>query len=245
MHETAARPVRPVAAIDHPVVRVLVADARDIERAGLCSMLAVEPDLLVVGESASIDHLTSLACAARPDVALVATGSPRLDGLAAIRAIKASDARIIAIAVLESEGQADRLVEVLESGASGFLLIDSDRSELISLVRQAACSGSAIPPELVTRLLDQMSGQGRVSRPDALTIREMQVLRQIALGDTNQEIARNLSVAVGTVKIHIEHILAKLNAPGRTAAAMRGVELGLIQPPDPSRDPSEVHSSRL
>jgi DNA-binding NarL/FixJ family response regulator len=221
--------------IDKTVIRVMIVDAHDIERAGILRLLSDEVDFDVVAEAASVDESIALAVATAPNLALIALGSTRLDGLAAIRAVTAIRGQTVIVALSDDE-QSSQLMAALEAGAGGFVLKDTDRLELLALLRQAAATGSAIPPDLARQLVVRMAMQARSSQsmPDPLTARELDVLRLIARGQTNREIAHELIVAVGTVKVHIEHILTKLSASGRTAAAVRALELGIIQANDDS-----------
>jgi DNA-binding NarL/FixJ family response regulator len=158
---------------------------------------------------------------------------PEMDGLAATRAIKAECPRVSVIIVTMHENP-DYLFEALKAGAAGYLLKDATQREVVGAVRQVLHGESLLNSELATRLLHRLTEEP--ARPDAmpmvpLTPREGEVLQLLAQGLTNRAIAGQLYVSVGTVKVHVERILAKLDVSDRTQAAVRAVTLGLAAPP--------------
>ncbi|HLH23870.1 MAG TPA: response regulator transcription factor [Chloroflexota bacterium] len=219
---------RPAAA----TARLVIADDHDLARAGLRSMLAGERGLAVVGEAANGREALALARRLQPDLVLMDVRMPEMDGLAATRAIKAECPRVSVVIVTMHENL-DYLFEALKAGAAGYLLKDATQREVVSAVRQVLRGESLLNGELATRLLHRLAEEPAQQDPlptVPLTPREAEVLRLLAQGLTNREIAGQLYVSVGTVKVHVERILAKLGVSDRTQAAVRAVTLGLAQP---------------
>jgi DNA-binding NarL/FixJ family response regulator len=209
--------------------RVVIVDDYQLFRAGFRQLLAGEPDIVVAGEASSGREAIDVAARLCPDVIIIDTEMPDVDGIEAMRVIKRRDPSIIIICASTTDGP-DRLLEALRAGATGFVSKDTDASELLAILRRARRGDPAVAPALASRLLVRLAMEARIEPvvPDALTEREMDVLQLIAAGNTNREIAGRLIVAVGTVKAHVEHILTKLGAGDRTEAAVRAVELGLV-----------------
>ena len=154
---------------------------------------------------------------------------PELDGLAATRAIKDECPRT-AVVIITNHANPDYLFEALKAGAAGYVLKEASQREVVSAVRQVLRGESLLNAELATKLLERLARQPTEAAvpADRLTTRERDVLRLLAQGKTNREIATELFVSVGTVKIHVEHIISKLGVSDRTQAAVRAVELGLL-----------------
>ena len=216
------------------IARLLIVDDHDLARAGLRSLLAGERDLEVVGEAASAGE--ALACCRRllPDMVLMDVRMPDLDGLAATRAIKQEfpDVAVIVVTMYENP---DYLLEALRAGAAGYLLKGAGKREIVSTVRRVLRGESALDSGPVLQLLRRLANEGTeqaVSVVERLTPREHEVLRLVAQGQTNPEIGSELQLSVSTVKAHVEHILAKLGVSDRTQAAVRAVELGLLNSGD-------------
>jgi DNA-binding NarL/FixJ family response regulator len=213
---------------------VLIVDDHHLIRAGLLHVLAGVDDLVVVGEASS--GRTAIAEWQRTHAQLIVmdTEMPDIDGIEATRIIKRRDPTVVVVCASTSE-EPDRLLEALRAGATGFVLKDTGGDELVSILRHASRGEAAIAPALASRLLVRLAMEARVEpdMPEPLTGRELEVLELIAAGNTNREIASSLIVAVGTVKVHVEHILQKLGVGDRTEAAVRAVELGLVHPHGP------------
>jgi DNA-binding NarL/FixJ family response regulator len=223
MPVTPARPSRST--------RILIADSHALTRAGLRTMLAMEPDLVVVGEAADGMEAVRLCRELHPDLVMMNVRLPALDGIAAMRAIKA-ELPAIAIIVVTLPEQPDARLNAMRAGAAGFLLKDVSQQQLIATVRQVIRDECPAHP----RVSHTTPGRTTAAAPppigglpERLTSREMAVLRLLAQGQTNREIALELGLATTTVKTHVEHILTKLGTAGRTRAAMRAVALGLIE----------------
>jgi DNA-binding NarL/FixJ family response regulator len=167
----------------------------------------------------------------RPDLALIDVRMPDLDGLATTRAIKQEcpDTSVIIVTIYQNP---DYLLDALKAGAAGYVLKEATRRELLTTVRRVLQGESVlngdVAASLIKRLIDEMSHPAALPA-EQLTAREHEVLELLAQGHTNREIAHQLSVSVGTVKVHVEHIIGKLNVTDRTQAAVRAVSLGLLQ----------------
>jgi DNA-binding NarL/FixJ family response regulator len=212
--------------------RLLIADDQELVRVGLRSMLAGERWLEIVGEATNGHEALELCRRLQPDLALLDVRMPELDGLAATRAIRQAcpETRVLIVTTHEST---EYLLAALNAGAAGYLLKDATRPELIAAVRQVLRGESSLNGELAARALQRLASaraDPTAALPERLTRREQEVLRLLAEGLTNREIAHSLTISVGTVKIHVEHIIAKLGVADRTQAAVRAVELGLLEP---------------
>jgi DNA-binding NarL/FixJ family response regulator len=210
--------------------RLLIVDDHELARAGLRSMLAGEPDLEVVGEAADGHQALALCRRLRPDLVLMDLRMPGLDGLAATRALRREHPAVGVVVVTMYETP-DHLLEALDAGAAGYLLKGATKAELVGTVRRALGGEAALPPELAGRLLRRLADRaagGRGGPAERLTPREREVLALVARGRTNREIARALQLSAGTVKVHVEHIIAKLGVSDRTQAAVQAIELGLL-----------------
>jgi DNA-binding NarL/FixJ family response regulator len=214
--------------------RVVIADDHELARLGLRTMLTPEPDLEVVGEAATGREAIELSRRLQPDLVLMDIRMPDIDGLAATRAIKEALPHTSILIVTLSEDP-DYLMEALRVGAAGFVLKDASRREVVLAVRQVLTGESPLDPKLSAQLIRRLAGQAQAKerpamRGDELTPRELEVLRLVAEGKTNSEIAQSLFVSVGTVKVHVERIIDKLGVSDRTQAAVRAVELGYLKP---------------
>lgn len=216
-------------------VRIVLVDDEALVRAGLRMILEAEPDFEVVGEAADGAEAIAVCRAVRPDVALVDLRMPRVDGVTAARRITA-DPTLDTVVVVLTTFDADRhVVEALRAGATGFLLKSMPREQLVHAVRAAPGGDALLAPALVRRLLDDV-----VRRADAapapvpgialLTPREGEVLRLMARGLSNAEIAAQLVLGEGTVKTHVGRVLAKLGVRDRVQAVVAAYESGLVRP---------------
>jgi DNA-binding NarL/FixJ family response regulator len=193
-------------------------------------MLAGERGLEIVGEAVNGRQALSLCRRLRPDLVLMDVRMPDLDGLAATRAIKQECPGTSVILVTMHEN-ADYLLEAIKAGAAGYVLKGATKRELVSAVRRVLAGESVLEPDLTSQLLRRLAREPRRDAPtpvEPLTPREREVLRLVARGYTNQEIATELTLSLSTVKTHLEHIIAKLDVSDRTQAAVRAAELGLL-----------------
>lgn len=216
-------------------VRVLLADDEALVRAGLRMILEAEPDLEVVAEAGDGAEALALCRQLRPDVALVDIRMPRVDGIAAARRITADADLPTAVVMLTTFDADEHLVEALRAGARGFLLKSMPREQLVAAVRTATDGEVLLAPVLLRRLLDDVvrrAGAPAVALPgaDSLTPREAEVLRLMARGLSNAEIAEELVLGEGTVKTHVARVLAKLGVRDRVQAVVAAYESGLVRP---------------
>ena len=210
--------------------QLVIADDHELSRAGLRAMLTGQRGLEVVGEAANGREALALCRRLQPDLALIDVRMPEMDGLATCRSIKQEcpGTSVILITVYE---KSDYLIEALKAGAAGFVLKDITQPELITSIRRVLRRESLLNSDVVVRLLGHLDGETSSREdllPKQLSEREYEVLRLLAQGKTNPEIGQELTISVGTVKIHVEHILAKLRVSDRTQAAVRAIELGLL-----------------
>ncbi|MER7444245.1 response regulator [Micromonospora avicenniae] len=216
------------------MIRVLIADDQAMVRQGFGALLAAQPDLLVVGDAA--DGAQAVAAARRfdPDVVLMDVRMPVLDGLAATRKLLGDGAvhrpRVLILTTFDLD---DYVYEALRAGASGFLLKDAPAADLVHAVRVVAAGDALLAPAVTRRLIAEFAARPERHRPRptelaALTPRETEVLRLIARGRSNQEIAADLVVAEQTVKTHVGRILTKLHLRDRAQAVVLAYETGLV-----------------
>lgn len=207
--------------------RVIIADDHDLARAGLYSMLSSEQGLKLVGMAANGSEALTLCRELGPDLALLDVRMPDMDGLAATRAIKQAHPEIGVIIVTMHENP-DYLLEAIKAGAAGYVLKDATHREFITAIRQVLRGASCLNGELMTQVLRRVVDEPARPPVERLTPREMEVLRLLAQGHTNRQIASTLIISSGTAKIHVERIIAKLGVSDRTQAAVRAVEMRLI-----------------
>ena len=205
-------------------IRVLVADDHEVVRQGLNTFLGLDPELEVVGEAADGREAVRLAHRLRPDVVLMDLLMPELDGIAATQIIRRElpDTEVIALtSVLEDAS----VVGAVRAGAIGYLLKDTRAQELRQAIKSAAAGQVQLSPQAAARLMREVVAP---ERPEALSERETDVLRLLARGLANKEIARELSIAEKTVKSHVSSILGKLGVQSRTQAALYAGRIGLV-----------------
>ena len=211
-------------------IRVLVVDDHAVVREGLRTFLELQEGIEVVGEAADGEQAVAQAAQLEPDVILMDLVMPHLDGIGAMRELRArsSPSRVI---VLTSFLDDERLMPALQAGAAGYLLKDVEPAELARAVRSACADEALIDPTVAARLLHTLSSRESAGGADDgiehLTRREREVLELIALGHSNKRIALELGVAEKTVKTHVGHLLAKLGVADRTQAALFAVQHGL------------------
>lgn len=207
------------------MIRLVVADDHPIVRAGLLALFASEDDLEVVAEAATADEAVAAAERENPDVVLMDLqfGDAQGGGAEATRRIRALDAAPYVLVLTNYDADAD-ILGAVEAGASGYLLKDAPPHELVAAVRAAAAGESALAPVIAARLLDRLRAP-RVS----LSGREIEVLRRVAAGRSNTEVAADLFVSETTVKSHLAHIFTKLGVASRTAAVAAARERGILR----------------
>jgi DNA-binding NarL/FixJ family response regulator len=220
-----------------PPLRVVVADDQELVRAGFCVILEAA-GFEVVGEAADGAAAVALAVDARPDVVLMDIRMPVMDGLEATRQIIGDGAGAPKVVIVTTFDLDDYVYEALRAGASGFLLKDAPRADLIAAVRVAAAGDALLAPSVTRRLIEAFarrpaSAAPAPSRLASLTRRERDILRLIARGGSNMEIARELVVSEATVKTHVGHLLAKLGLRDRVQAVILAYETGTVNPGHP------------
>jgi len=206
-------------------IRVLIADDHPVVRDGLRGMLAGEPDLEVVGEAGDGIEVLANVDTLRPDVILMDLRMPGMGGVDAIRALteRRSPARVLVLTTYDSDRD---VVPALGAGATGYLLKDAPRAELVRAIRAAARGEVVLAPSVATRLVTQL----RSPAQETLSERELEVLTLIAQGETNRGAAARLFVSEATIKTHLLHIYAKLDVGDRAAAVAVAYERGLLRP---------------
>jgi two-component system NarL family response regulator len=216
-------------------IRVAVVDDQELFRRGLTMLLGVEDDIEVVGEAGDGIAATELAAATVPDVILMDVRMPKRSGIEACVAIKeaAPTARIIMLTVSDEEAD---LYDAVKNGASGYLLKDSSIDEVAQAIRVVADGQSLISPSMAIKLLDEFKQMSRSDRQQVptprLTDRELEVLKLVAQGLNNREIAKRLFISENTVKNHVRNILEKLQLHSRMEAVMYAVREKLLDIPE-------------
>ena len=222
--------------------RLVIVDDHDFVREGMKDMLLDEADIEIVGEAANGREAVELMHGMRPNLILMDVRMPRMDGLAATRTIKRKCPRTSILMVTMHENP-DYLLEALRAGAAGYILKDATRDEFISAIRGVLSGESPLDPELATRLLRRLVNEPQEDAQapfesdyrellQPLTARELEVLDLLAQGLTNREISQSFTVSVGTVKRHVENLIAKLGVSDRTQAVVRALDLNIISFPD-------------
>ena len=218
------------------MIRVLLADDQALVRDGFRMILEAQDDIEVVGEAANGAEAVELARATEPDVVLMDIRMPELDGLEATRVLLASGAatRVLILTTFDLD---EYVYEAFRAGASGFLLKDVPRSQLIGAVRTVAAGDELLSPSITRRLIEEFVRQPPRSDgvPIALrelTERELEVLRLVARGLANAEIAAQLVVSEATVKTHVAHVFQKLDLRDRVQAVVLAYESGLVRAGD-------------
>jgi DNA-binding NarL/FixJ family response regulator len=206
-------------------VRVLLADDHPVVRSGLAGLLAVEPDIEVVGEVGDGQAALAAAHELRPDLVLMDLRMPVLDGAAATARIVAELPGVRVLVLTTYETDAD-ILRAVEAGATGYLLKDTPREQLVAGVRAAARGESALSPSVASRLVQQMRAD-----TDRLTARELEVLAGVARGLSNAAVGRELFIAEATVKTHLLRAFGKLGVDDRTAAVTVAMQRGLLPAP--------------
>jgi DNA-binding NarL/FixJ family response regulator len=214
-------------------VKVLIADDQALVRTGFRKILESEADLEVVGEASDGGEAVEAALLLRPDVVLMDIRMPRLDGLEATRRL-AGKTRVLVLTTFDLN---EYVYEALRAGASGFLLKDAPADQLLTAIRVVAAGEALLAPSITRRLIEEFARRPpsnvRPAALEALSPRELDVLRLVARGLSNAEIASELYVGDATVKTHVSRILQKLNLRDRVQAVVLAYESGLLQPGAP------------
>jgi DNA-binding NarL/FixJ family response regulator len=220
-------------------IRVLVVDDQELVRAGFCVILENAAGIAVVGEAANGAEAVASVASADPDVVLMDIRMPVMDGLEATRRIKADGQGSPKIVILTTFDLDDYVYEALRAGASGFLLKDSPRHDLIAAVRAAAAGDALLSPSVTRRLIEAFARRPAEALPSpsrlaSLTARERDVLLHLARGRSNAEIGSALFVSEATIKTHVGNLLTKLALRDRVQAVILAYETGLVVPGDPA-----------
>jgi NarL family two-component system response regulator LiaR len=219
-------------------IRVLIADDHAILRKGIRALLKTEPDIEVVGETSDGLETVAQADALRPDVILMDLVMPEMDGIEATRRITA-DLPGVRILVLTSFAADDKVFPAIKAGALGYLLKDSGPAELVQAIHQVHRGQPSLEPAIALKMLHEISHPlERPLTPDPLSEREMEVLRLLAQGKSNRDIADQLVITELTVKTHVSNILSKLHVASRTQAALYALKEGLASLDDVPADMS-------
>jgi DNA-binding NarL/FixJ family response regulator len=213
------------------MIRVLLADDQSLVRAGFRMILRAEPDIEVVGEAADGREAVEQAREVHPDVVLMDIRMPEVDGIEATRRVTglASPPRVLVLTTFDLD---EYVYESLRAGASAFLLKDAPEQQLVAAVRVVADGGSLFAPSVTRRLIEEFARPHSSAEPalSELTSREQEVLRLVARGRSNAEIAGDLVVSEHTAKTHVASILQKLDLRNRVQAVVFAYETGLVRP---------------
>lgn len=215
---------------DGASIRLLIVDDHPVVRDGLRGMFAGEDGFEVVAEASNGAEAVARAETHRPDVVLMDLRMPGMDGVSAIKAMseKGLPARVLVLTTFDTDSD---VLPAIEAGATGYLMKDAPRQELLRAVRAAAQGESVLSPGIAARVLDQV----RQPVKETVSQRELEVLQLIASGSTNREVAERLFISEATVKTHLLHIYAKLGVNDRAAAVGAAFEKGLLTPGDGTR----------
>lgn len=208
-------------------IRLLIADDHAIVRRGLRSLIASEPGMELIAEAENGEEAVQKALSLQPDVILLDMVMPKMDGLQAIQAIKQkmTEARIL---VLTSFAEDDKVFPAIKAGALGYLLKDSSPDDLVEAIRDVYQGESSLHPIIARKLIRELNEPSDLPpTPEPLTNREVDILKLVAQGMSNQEIANQLVLSEWTVRTHVRNILAKLHLANRTQAALYALREGL------------------
>lgn len=216
--------------------RVLIVDDQSLIRAGFRMLLTAYPDIEVVGEAGAGDAAVRAAREVRPDVILMDLRMPGVDGIEATRRLTRDASRSCRVVILTTFDDDDSVVGALRAGASAFLLKDVDPDALASAIRIVARGDAILAPSVTRHLLDRFAARLTTSQQEpsvrlaGLSARELEILRLLAGGRSNREIAEELTLTETTVKSHVSHLLVKLDARSRTQAVIAAYEAGVVRP---------------
>ncbi len=205
-------------------IRILLVDDHPVVRAGLVGLLSSQPDFEVAGEASNGQEALDLLERLEPHVVLMDLRMPQMDGVSAIRQIRArfSGVQVLVLTTYDTDSE---IVRAIEAGATGYLLKDVPREELFRAVRLCARGEAVLSPPVAARLLGRMRGPTE----ENLSVRELEVLALVARGLSNKEVARKLKISEATVKTHLLHAFGKLGVDDRTAAVTVALEKGILR----------------
>jgi two-component system, NarL family, response regulator LiaR len=210
------------------VIRVLIVDDHSIVRKGLRMLISGEPDMEVLGEASNGIDAVALACQLRPDVILMDLMMPRMDGIQAIREIQKTGATV-RILVLSSYSDDDKVILAIKAGAAGYLLKDALTDEILTGIRDAYHGRPTLNPLVAKKLMRELTNRPAATETlEALTGREVEVLKLVARGCCNAEIAEQLFISERTVNTHLGNILDKLHVQNRIQAALYALREGMV-----------------
>jgi NarL family two-component system response regulator LiaR len=218
-------------------IRVFIAEDHAIVRKGIRALLTLEPDMEVVGEASNGREAVRGIESTQPDIVLMDLVMPEMDGIEAIQLVmvRQPQARIL---VLTSFATDDKVFPAIKAGALGYLLKDSEPREVLDAIRQVYRGESSLHPRIARKLMQELSRPpDRPPTPDPLTERELEVLGLVAQGKSNREIADDLMIVEGTVRVHVSSILSKLHLASRTQATLYALRKGLAQLDEGSEAP--------
>jgi DNA-binding NarL/FixJ family response regulator len=223
-------------------IRIVLVDDQELVRTGFCVILEAADGINVVAEAANGAQAVEQARQQQPDVILMDVRMPEMDGITATRQITGGDRtqgpRVVMLTTFDLD---DYVYEALRAGASGFMLKDAPRQDLIAAVRTAAAGNALLAPSVTIRLIDAFAKKPahtlpRPSRLGSLTAREHDILQRLARGLTNAEIAADLVISEATVKSHVGNLLAKLGLRDRVQAVILAYETGMVRPGETSNN---------
>lgn len=205
-------------------IRVLIVDDHPVVRDGLRGMLSGLDHVEVIGEAGDGAEAALVAQRLAPDVVLMDLQMPRMDGVEATVRLRTEvpGARVLVLTTYDTDADIQR---ALDAGAGGYLLKDAPREDIVKAIETVVAGRVALAPTVASRLVGRLRGDGA----DALSAREVEVLEQVALGRTNQQVARRLGVSEATVKTHLVHVFRKLDVQDRTGAVTTALERGIIR----------------
>jgi len=208
-------------------IRIVVADDHPVVREGLVAMLETQPDFAIVARAATGSDALGAVASMDPDVLLLDLEMPPPDGVAVLRTLRESGARVrvIVFTVFDTD---ERIIAAVEAGAAGYLLKGAPRADVFAAVRVVAAGGSLLAPLAASAVLRRVRGETTAPTAPALTAREQAVLEHLARGLANKQIAAQLGISERTVKFHVSALFAKLGATNRTEAVARAAQAGLI-----------------
>ena len=211
-------------------IKVLIVDDHQVVRQGLRTFLELQPDIVVLGEAGDGQTAVEMAQQLQPDVVLMDLVMPRLNGIDATRQIKAQG-RAVQVIALTSFTEDEQVFPAIQAGASSYLLKDVSPDELVEAIRAAHRGEARLHPDITRMLMDQVTQQAAPAGhtlPETLTARELEVVRLVAQGRSNHEIAQALVISEKTVKTHISNVLGKLQLGDRTQLAIYAIKHGLV-----------------